>query len=119
MLRALRRNRVVSWFTALVLLATMPSSVTWLVHGEGDDPDCGPALVLHNHATHGLQRGPTSPSPEQQHCFVCHSQQLLFTALAIRVGFSAESEGSLPQPAIARASAVVDNGAGARAPPLA
>jgi hypothetical protein len=52
-------------------------------HPGGDDPDCSPAIVVHNHAAHRIASQP-SQSPPVEHCFICHALQLLHAARAMR-----------------------------------
>jgi hypothetical protein len=117
MLRALRRTRILPLVMAVLLLATMPASVTFLLHGQGDDELCGDTLVLHDHSTHGISRTGNT-TPESQHCFICHSQQLLFAAHTVRLVLRVEDSHRLVAAQVELTSAVTADGRAARAPPL-
>src|SRR5262245_6787394 len=117
MLRALRRTRVLPLVMAALLLATMPASVTFLLHGQGDD-ECGDAFVLHDHTTHGIGRASTTSAPESQHCFICHSQQLLYATHTVRLALRVEDSRRLASSPVSLISAVTADGRAARAPPL-
>jgi hypothetical protein len=79
MLGFVRRTRAVSLFALLVMLGSVPVAVTALVHDDGDDPDCQPSLVLHDHSAHRIGTARTTPVPQGQHCVVCHWLQSLQT----------------------------------------
>lgn len=117
MLRAFRRSRILPLFMAVLLLATMPASVTFLLHEQGDDELCGDTLVLHDHATHGVSRT-SSTRPESQHCFICHSQQLLFATHTVRLALRVEDSCQLVATQVELTSIVTADGRAARAPPL-
>jgi len=117
MLRALRRTRILPLVMAALLLATMPASVTFLLHDQGDD-ECGDVLVLHDHATHGIGKATTTTPESQQHCFICHSQQLLFATHTLRLAVRVEDSHRLFSSPVSLISAVTADGRSARAPPL-
>ena len=117
MFRALRRTRVLPVLMAALLLATMPASVIFLLHDQNDDEACRDALVLHDHATHGIGKANTT-APESQHCFICHSQQLLFATHTVRLALRVEDSTRLVSTSVAMTSAVTADGQSARAPPL-
>jgi hypothetical protein len=74
------------WLTrglATVLAVLVCGSALELAHPGGDDPDCSPALVVHDHAAHRIGTQPAQSSPEG-HCFICHSLRLLHTARTMR-----------------------------------
>jgi hypothetical protein len=52
-------------------------------HPGGDDPDCSPAIVLHDHSAHRIASQPSQSTPVE-HCFICHALQLLHAARAMR-----------------------------------
>ena len=117
MLRALWRTRVLPLVMAALLLATMPASVTFLLHGQGDDDECNDSLVLHDHTTHGIGRA-TTTAPESQHCFICHSQQLLYATHTVGLALRVEDSRRLVSSPVSLISAVTADGRAARAPPL-
>jgi hypothetical protein len=53
-------------------------------HADGDDPDCNPALVFHDHAAHRFTASPSHPTQPADHCYICHSLRLLHTSLVAR-----------------------------------
>jgi hypothetical protein len=82
MLRFVRRTRALALFALLVMLGSVPVAVTALVHDAGDDPDCQPSLVFHDHSAHRIGGGHSTSVPVSQHCVVCHWLQSLQTVLA-------------------------------------
>ena len=67
----------------ILALLTCGSAIDW-AHPGGDDPDCDPQLVVHNHSAHRIGSQPAQSSPEG-HCFICHSLRLLHSARPMRV----------------------------------
>ncbi len=65
---------------ALLAAMVCAGSVDW-GHAGGDDPDCSPVLVLHDHSAHRFMAGAASPSSGGEHCYICHSLRLLHSAL--------------------------------------
>ena len=76
MTRALRRARLAPFAALVVLFATMPVTVSSLLHDERDDAICNPAVVVHDAAAHGVG-APTTELPDSQHCVFCHAFQSL------------------------------------------
>ena len=76
MIRALRRTRLASLFAAIALFATMPVTVSSLLHDDSDDILCSPALVVHDQDAHRVTV-PEPASAGQQHCVLCHALQSL------------------------------------------
>jgi hypothetical protein len=87
MLRFVRHTRAFAIFALLVMLGSVPAAVTALVHDDGDDPDCQPSLVLHDHSAHRIGAARTTTVPQSQHCVVCHwLQSLQTTAPSTSIG---------------------------------
>jgi hypothetical protein len=74
MICALRRTRFASLFAAVALFATMPVTVSSLLHDDGDDLLCNPALVVHDQNAHRYT-APEPASGDPQHCVLCHALQ--------------------------------------------
>ena len=118
MLRALRRTRLALPFVAVALFATMATTVTPLLHDDGDDLRCNPALVVHDKDTHKYTP-PASAPADPQHCVLCHALQS-FRAVQVSVRFTRPLNARL----LAAGSAAVIHARfvsirPARAPPLA
>jgi hypothetical protein len=118
MLRALRRTRVLPLVMAALLLATMPASVTFLLHGQGDDDECNDSLVLHDHNDSWHRQG------DHDGTGVAALLHLPLAAAALRhaqpVGLALRVEDSrrLVSSPVSLISAVTADGRAARAPPL-
>ena len=76
MTRALRRARLAPFAALVVLFATMPVTVSSLLHDEMDDAICNPAVVVHDPEAHEVGAAAT-PFPDSQHCVFCHAFQSL------------------------------------------
>lgn len=76
MIRALRRARLAPLAAAVALFATMPITVSSLLHDEMDDVLCSPAAVVHDADAHRVG-SETTPPPDSQHCVLCHTLQSL------------------------------------------
>ena len=119
MIRALRRARLAPLAAAVALFATMPITVSSLMHDELDDVLCSPAFVIHDADAHRVGAAATA-TPESQHCVLCHALQSL-RAVSASPRFAAPViDGRL----IASAQAVIVNvllasNRAARAPPSA
>jgi len=119
MIRALRRTRLASLFAAIALFATMPVTVSSLLHNDVDDTRCNPAAVVHDVSAHRV--GTTGTAlPESDHCVLCHALQSL-RAVGTSVRFAPPLVDTR---LVASAStAVIDHlvvsSSPARAPPLA
>src|SRR5579872_7146468 len=64
----------------LLSIAVCGGALNW-GHVGGDDPDCAPQLVQHNHAAHRFTAERRAPAPPDEHCTLCHLLRLLHTAL--------------------------------------
>jgi hypothetical protein len=77
------------WFArglaAALTLVVCSGALDW-GHVGGDDPDCGGALVHHDHAAHRFRGAPSSLPQQAGHCYICHSLRLLHAALKARDG---------------------------------
>lgn len=118
-IRALRRTRLASLFAAVALFATMPVTVSSLLHDEGDDLLCNPALVVHDQNAHQYT-APEPATPDSQHCVLCHALQSI-RAVQASVRFAPPSVDAR---LVAAGSAAVVHALfvstrPARAPPLA
>jgi hypothetical protein len=56
---------------ALILL-TAWLSVAPVLHGGGHDPDCDPAVLVHDESQHRLTSASTGASSPADHCVACH-----------------------------------------------
>ena len=72
MIRALRRTSLTSLVAVVALFATMPVTVTSLLHDLGDDVLCAQTDVLHDADAHRVG-GAAPQSQESQHCVLCHT----------------------------------------------
>ena len=119
MIRALRRTRLASLFAAVALFATMPVTVSSLLHNEGDDLLCNPALVLHDQDAHRYT-APEPATPDSQHCVLCHALQSI-RAVQASVRFAPPSVDArlIAAGSAALTHALLVSARPARAPPLA
>jgi hypothetical protein len=67
--------------SALLSLLVFGGAFDW-GHVGGDDRDCNPVLVHHDHTAHRFSAAPTGGAPVPVHCYICHSLRLLHTGLA-------------------------------------
>jgi hypothetical protein len=81
MWRRAARNRFLSRALAASLaLIVCGGALNW-GHAGGDDPDCNPVLVHHDHNAHRFGAAPSHSSQPADHCYICHSLRLLHTTL--------------------------------------
>ena len=73
-IRALRRARLAPLAAAVALFATMPITVSSLLHDEMDDAICNPAVVVHDATAHRIGAA-ADALPDSQHCVLCHTLQ--------------------------------------------
>src|SRR5439155_19124309 len=84
-IRALRRARLAPLAAAIALFATMPITVSSLLHDEKDDAICNPAVVVHDAAAHRIGAA-AAALPDSQHCVLCHTlQSLRAVSAALRI----------------------------------
>jgi hypothetical protein len=120
MTRAFRRTRLAWLFAAVALFATMPVTVSSLLHDDSDDTVCNPAVVVHDANAHRIGGAESTTLPDSQHCVLCHALQSL-RAVQASVRFTPPSVDARLI-AIQSASvihALVVSTRPARAPPLA
>jgi len=121
MTRALRRTRLAWLFAAVALFATMPVTVTSLLHDDSDDTACNPAVVIHDANAHRIGAAQsTLPVPDSQHCVLCHALQSL-RAVQASIRFTPPSADArlVAIESAAIIHALVVSTRPARAPPLA
>jgi hypothetical protein len=118
MIRALRRTRLASLVAAVALFATMPVTVSSLLHDDRDDAICNQAFVAHDHTAHRLGV-PGTALPDSQHCVLCHALSLRAVAAAIRFAPPAADARLVALAAAPLVHAIVVSERPARAPPLA
>jgi len=119
MIRAFRRTRLASLFAAVALFATMPVTVSSLLHDDADDVLCNPGIVVHDENAHHVT-APKTAVPDPQHCVLCHALQSL-RAVQASVRFApplvdARLVSSVPAGLV---NALIVSTRPARAPPLA
>ena len=118
MLRLVRQTRAFSLFAVLVMLGSVPVAVTALAHDDGDDPDCQPSLVLHDHNAHRIGAARTTTAPQSPHCVVCHWLQSLQTTAPLPTAGAPPSDCHQLAVAIHPLTlASVESSLAARAPP--
>src|SRR5258705_11082161 len=84
MIRALRRARLAQLAAAVALFATMPITVSSLLHDGTDDTICNPAVVVHDAEAHHVDAA-TAAVPHSQHFVLFHAlQSLRAGSLAVR-----------------------------------
>ena len=117
--RALRRTRLAWLIAAVALFATMPVTVSSLLHDDSDDILCNPAVVVHDAGAHGIGAA-ESTLPDSQHCVLCHALQSL-RAVQTSVRFTPPSVDArlIASASAAVIHALIVSTRPARAPPLA
>jgi hypothetical protein len=118
MTRALRRARLAPFAALVVLVATMPVTISSLVHDEMDDAICNPAVVVHEADAHEVGAAPTA-FPDPQHCVFCHAfQSLRAVSAAMRFAAPHTDARLVASTSIDPLTALVVSNRPARAPPL-
>jgi hypothetical protein len=64
----------------LLSVAVCGGTLNW-GHIGGDDPDCAPQLVQHDHTAHRFTASSRATNAQDEHCNLCHLLRLLHTAL--------------------------------------
>ena len=119
MIRALRRTRLASLFAVVALLATMPVTVSSLMHDDRDDAICNPAVVVHDASAHRIEAA-GAEQPDGQHCVLCHAlQSLRAVSAALRFAPPAIDARLVAGTSIVALNALIASTRPARAPPLA
>ena len=118
-IRALRRARLAPLAAAVALFATMPITVSSLLHDETDDAICNPAVVVHDAAAHRI--GAASHAlPDSQHCVLCHTlQSLRAVSAALRFAGPTVDARLVSGASTAAINALIVSSRLARAPPSA
>jgi len=118
MIRAFRRTRLASLFAAVALFATMPVTVSSLLHDDTDDVLCNPGVVIHDENAHRIA-APETAVPDPQHCVLCHALQSLRAVQAsIRFTPSLADARLVASASAGTVNALVAATRPARAPPL-
>jgi hypothetical protein len=119
MIGALRRTRLASVFAAVAMFATMPVTVSSLLHDDGDDLLCNPALVVHDQNAHQYT-APEPASADPQHCVLCHAlQSVRAVQAAVRFAPPSVDARLVASGSAAAVHALAVSTRPARAPPLA
>jgi hypothetical protein len=79
-MRTVRNGFLARGFATVLALVVCGGALDW-GHAGGDDADCGIGLTLHDHDAHRFNGVPANPAPPANHCYICHSLQLLHSAL--------------------------------------
>ena len=117
MTRALRRARLAPFAALVVLFATMPVTVSSLLHDETDDAICNPAVVVHDPSAHQVGAAATA-LPDSQHCVFCHAfQSLRAVSEAMRFASPAADARLVGSASISARTALRASNRPARAPP--
>jgi hypothetical protein len=118
MIRALRRARLAPLAAAVALFATMPITVSSILHDDRDDAICNPAVVVHDAQAHRIGAAETA-LPDSQHCVLCHALQSL-RAVSATVRFAAPAVDArlVATSSTTALHAPSDSTRPARAPPL-
>ena len=114
----LRKQVLSRALAALLALVVCGGSLDW-GHAGGDDPDCNPVFVHHDHNAHHISAEPSNAAPAADHCYICHSLRLLHTTLIARGAHAVLVAESTPLWQFDRlaASDVIDLARSPRAPP--
>ena len=89
-MRAVRKGFLARSFAAVLALVVCGAAVNW-GHDGGDDADCSIALA-HDHSAHQIHTAPVNQPAPAGHCYICHSLQLLHSALKARGGEPARDD---------------------------
>jgi hypothetical protein len=65
---------------ALLAIVVCGGALNW-GHAGGDDPDCDPTPVVHDHNAHRFGAAPSHSTQPAEHCYICHSLRLLSNSL--------------------------------------
>ena len=94
-LRAVRHRLLSRAFAAVLAVLVCGGALDW-GHLGGDDPDCTPVLVHHDHAAHRFGSAPSQSVPPADHCYLCHSLRLLHTSVIARAAGAVPAVTSTP-----------------------
>jgi len=67
-------------FALVLSVALCGGTLNW-VHAGGDDPECAPQLIQHDHAAHRFATAVLGDGSRDEHCTLCHLLQVLQSAL--------------------------------------
>jgi hypothetical protein len=119
MTRALRRARLAPLAALVVLFATMPVTVSSLLHDERDDAICNPAVVVHDASAHEIGAATTAPL-DSQHCVFCHAfQSLRAVSAAMRFAAPYLDARLVASTSVTPLTTILVSNRPARAPPIA
>src|SRR5262245_2111964 len=115
------RKRFISRGLAAVLAAVICGGTLDWGHAGGDDPDCDPVFVHHDHSAHRWTATPAQSVPPADHCYICHSLRLLHSSVVARGARVAFTVHSVPYLHVdyRTASGAILSDRSPRAPPLA
>ncbi len=118
MIRAFRRARLAPLAAAVALFATMPITVSSVLHDGMDDAICNPAVVVHDAEAHRVGAA-TTALPDSQHCVLCHAlQSLRAVSATIRLAPPAVDARLIASASAAALHAPLHSTRPARAPPI-
>jgi hypothetical protein len=116
-IRVLRHSRGLALFALLVMVGSVPVSISALLH-EGADDSCQPGFVVHDESAHRIGASRGSATPDAQHCVVCHWLQSVQTLVAASGAVAAPTEcHQLTVSVLPLAGAAALEQIAARAPP--
>jgi len=119
MIRALRRARLAPLAAAVALFATMPITLSSLLHDELDDAICNPAVVIHDAEAHHIGAA-AAALPESQHCVLCHTlQSLRAVSAGVRFAAPAVDARLIAGASSAAITSLIVSNRPARGPPFA
>lgn len=117
MICALRRCRFVTLLAVFALFTALPASLP-LWHDRGDDPDCTPTLVVHDHGAHRIDAG-SETAPAAEHCLLCHwAQSFRHVTVAGRFMLPEAPSALLVGADIVALATTLSAGSSGRAPPV-
>ena len=67
-------------FALLLSVAVCGGALNW-GHAGGDDPECAPQIVQHDHEAHRFTVDTQRTGSQDDHCNLCHLLRLMHTAL--------------------------------------
>jgi hypothetical protein len=82
-LRSARSRFLARGLAAVLAVIVGGGALNW-GHIGGDDPDCDPVLVLHDHNAHRFGTSAAHSPQPVEHCYLCHSLRLLHTMVVAR-----------------------------------
>jgi hypothetical protein len=116
------RRHALTRIVAVLLGVALFAETTGWGHTGWDDPGCDPVPVLHSQTVERLTTGTALPSPESQHCVLCHLLQLLnlgISAQAATAAVQAAAEPHWHSDAAVHLALLCHHASGRSPPPLA